>query len=230
MKVIDFEVIRQRAEERKGGAAALQAMLPPLADHDKLRATTDDRILAEMTRRVFYSGFVRQVIDSKWSGFEDAFSGFDPAVLNIAPDDYWHDLTSDSRIIRNGAKIMAVRANAAFVRELANEAGSAGVFFAEWPTADHAGLLELLSKRGSRLGGLAGQYFLRAIGRDCFILTGDVLACLRDAGVALSKSGTAKKDLQLAQQVFAAWSAQSGLSLNHLSRIAAYSIDAPGHP
>ncbi|MBB2833804.1 UNVERIFIED_ORG: 3-methyladenine DNA glycosylase Tag [Rhizobium esperanzae] len=225
--MMSFEAIKQRAEERKGGAAALQALLEKhRPDHDRLRAMSDDRILADMTRRIFYSGFVQKVIDAKWPGFEAAFSGFDPAMLNIAPDDYWHELTSDERIIRNGAKIMSVRANAAFIRELAREHGSAGAFLADWPREDQIGLLDLLSKRGSRLGGMTGQYFLRGIGRDSFVATMDVLACLRSAGVPLSASGTAKKDQQLIQQAFNDWAEETGLSFIHLSRISAYSIDA----
>ncbi|MHC2457174.1 3-methyladenine DNA glycosylase Tag [Rhizobium leguminosarum] len=225
--MISFEAIRQRAEERKGGAAALQALLENYRpDHERLRAMPDDRILADMTRRIFYSGFVQKVIDAKWPGFEAAFSGFDPTTLNIAPDDYWHALTSDERIIRNGAKIMSVRANAAFIRELAKEYGSAGVFFADWPRDDQIGLLDLLSKRGNRLGGMTGQYFLRGIGRDSFIATIDVLACLRSAGVSLSSSGTTKKDQQSIQQAFNDWAGETGLSFIHLSRISAYSIDS----
>jgi 3-methyladenine DNA glycosylase Tag len=225
--VVSFGVIRLRAEERKGGPALLKTLLPALPDHDALRNMPDDRILSEMTRRVFYSGFVRQVIDAKWPGFEEAFSGFDPTFLNIAPDEYWHSLTSDSRIIRNGAKIMSVRANASFVRELAKEHGSAAEFFAGWPQDDQIGLLDMLSKRASRLGGLAGQYFLRSVGRDGFVLTTDVLACLRSAGLEISKSGTTKKDQQLIQQTFNGWAEETGLPLTHLSRIAAYSIDSP---
>ncbi len=222
----DFETIRRRAEERKGGAAALQALLYPVPDPDDLRRKPDDRILAEMTRRVFYSGFVWRVIDSKWPGFEEAFSGFDPSFLNIAPEEYWHELTSDSRIIRNGAKIMSVRANAAFVRDLATEFGSAGVFFADWPLDDQAGLMEVLGRRGSRLGGLTGQYFLRAIGRDSYILTPNVLACLKGNGLPIS-AGTSKKDQQIIQQTFNSWAHETGLPLTHLSRIGAFSVDLP---
>jgi len=223
----DFKIIRQRAEQRKGGANALKAMLPAIPDHEALRALPDDRILSQMTKRVFYSGFVHKVVDNKWPGFEEAFDGFDPAALNIASDEFWHDLTSDDRVVKNGAKIMSVRANAAFVREMANEAGSAGAFFANWPREDHIGLLDVLAKRGNRLGGATGQYFLRGIGRDGFITTSDVLACLRDAGVLLSASGTGKKDQQLIQQTFNRWAEETGLPLAHLSRICGLSIDAP---
>jgi 3-methyladenine DNA glycosylase Tag len=121
---------------------------------------------------------------------------------------------------------MSVRANAAFIRELAREHGSAGAFLADWPREDQIGLLDLLSKRGSRLGGMTGQYFLRGIGRDSFVATMDVLACLRSAGVPLSASGTAKKDQPMIQKAFNDWAEETGLSFIHLSRISAYSIDA----
>ncbi|NLR99751.1 3-methyladenine DNA glycosylase [Rhizobium sp. P38BS-XIX] len=197
-----FAEIKERAEKRKGGAAALQALMPKVPDHDTLRALPDDRLLAEMTRYVFYAGFVRNIIDSKWPGFEAAFSGFDPSFLNLAPDDYWHDLTSDARVVRNGAKIMSVRANAQFIRQLADEHGSAGRFFADWPLEDHIGLLAVLDKRADRLGGMSGQYFLRAISRDSFVMSHDVLVCLRLSGLPISESKPGKKDMRLIQDQF----------------------------
>ncbi|MGO7418451.1 3-methyladenine DNA glycosylase, partial [Rhizobium ruizarguesonis] len=46
--MISFEAIRQSAEERKGGAAALQALMENhRPDHERLRAVPDDRILAD---------------------------------------------------------------------------------------------------------------------------------------------------------------------------------------
>jgi 3-methyladenine DNA glycosylase Tag len=125
-----FAAIRARAEARKGGRKALLAALPPAPDPAGLRAMPDDRVLAEMTKRVFCAGFVWQVIEAKWDGFEAAFSGFDPAFLAFAADEHWDRLTTDPRIVRNGAKIMAVRANARLVRDLATEHGSAGRFLA----------------------------------------------------------------------------------------------------
>ncbi|NKJ33648.1 DNA-3-methyladenine glycosylase I [Rhizobium sp. SG570] len=223
-----FAEIEERAEKRKGGAAALKTLMPKLPDVDVLRAQADDRLLSEMTRYVFYAGFVRNVIDSKWPGFEAAFSGFDPAFLNLAPDDYWHDLTSDTRIVRNGAKIMSVRANAQFIRQLADEHGSAGQFFADWPIEDHIGLLGVLDKRAERLGGMSGQYFLRAIGRDSFVMSHDVLVCLRLSGLPISEGKPTKKDLRLIQDRFNAWHADTGLPLTHLSRICAFSVGMPG--
>ena len=84
------------------------------------------------------------------------------------------------------------------------EHGSFGKFLANWPADDQAGLMEVLDKRGSRLGGFSGQYLLRFLGWDAFVLSGDVLLCLRDAGVPIG-SGTSKKDLRAAQAQLNAW-------------------------
>ena len=193
-----FKTIRARAEKRKGGANELEKLLPKKPNVSALAKLAHDRALAEMTRRVFSAGFAWSVIESKWPGFEDAFLSFSPAKLTFQPDDFWERLSSDTRIVRNGAKILSVRANAAFLQKIAGEHGSFGKFLAKWPADDQVGLLDLLGKRGSRLGGFSGQYFLRFLGWDAFVLSGDVLLCLRDSGVPIG-SGTSKKDLRAAQ-------------------------------
>ena len=63
-----FDSIFQRAAERKGGVAALEALLPHASSPEELRAHPDDRYLAEMTKCVFRSGFVWKIIESKWPG------------------------------------------------------------------------------------------------------------------------------------------------------------------
>ena len=142
---IPFKTIRARAEKRKGGPKALSKLLPPKPDPKALAALADDRVLAEMTRRVFSAGFAWSVIEAKWPGFEEAFLGFAPGLLSLQPDDFWDALMKDTRIVRNGAKIMAVRANASFVRDVAKEHGSFGKLLANWPSSDQIGLLELLA-------------------------------------------------------------------------------------
>jgi 3-methyladenine DNA glycosylase Tag len=221
-----FATIRKRAEERKGGAKALQKLLPPAPDEARLPTLADDRVLAEMARRIFSAGFVWRVIEQKWPGFEAALLGFDPARLTFEPDEFWERLTRDDRIVRHAAKIMAVRANARFVRKVAAEHGSCGRFLAAWPATDLAGLLEVLAKRGTRLGGLTGQYFLRFVGKDGWILNTDVVACLRESGLDISEAPTSKRELRLVQDRFNAWAKESGLPLTHLSRICALSIGA----
>src|SRR5215471_6548812 len=90
---VPFKTIRARAEKHKGGPKALEKLLPKKPDSSALAKLADDRILAEMTRRVFSAGFAWSVIESKWPGFEDAFLGFVPARLSSEPDEFWHKLT-----------------------------------------------------------------------------------------------------------------------------------------
>ena len=137
-----FKTIRARAEKRKGGAEALARMLGPRPDPKALRELGDESALAEMTRRVFSAGFAWSVIVAKWPGFEEAFLGFEPRRLLSETDEFWHKLTMDARIVRNGAKILSVRDNARFVLDVAKEHGSFGKFLADWPPSNEVGLLE----------------------------------------------------------------------------------------
>lgn len=120
-----FDAIRARAA-RRGGDAALLALLPKVASVRALAKLTDDRALAEMAQRIFSAGFVWRVVESKWPGFEAAFLGFAPKRLLFQPDEFWCDLAADVRIIRNSQKIKAVRENAQFVSDIAREHGSFG--------------------------------------------------------------------------------------------------------
>jgi len=222
--MIAFEKIRARAAARKGGEAVLQTLLGPRADNSALVAVGDDRVLSAMTERIFAAGFVWRVIEQKWPGFEEAFLGFEPKRLLFQPDDFWHDLASDTRIVRNPQKIRSVRENAAFVQRVSDEHGGFGRFLANWPADDQIGLMGFLSKQGSRLGGNTGQYFLRWIGWDAFILSTDMTAALRDGGLDIAGSPSSKKDLQKIQQQMNRFRAETGLPYAHISRIMAMSI------
>ena len=221
---IPFKTIRARAEKRKGGAKALAKLLPAAPNPKALAKLGDDRVLAEMSRRVFCAGFAWSVVEAKWAGFEQAFLAFEPGRLSLQPDDFWDGLIKDTRIVRNGAKIMSVRANAGFIREIAKEHGSFGKWLAAWPSSDQIGLLERLTKRGSRLGGNTGQMLLRFLGWDGFVTSRDVVACLRDAGLDIAEAVTSKRDLAKVQAQFNAWAEETGLPYTHLSRICAMSI------
>jgi 3-methyladenine DNA glycosylase Tag len=219
-----FKTIRSRAETRKGGAAALEKLLPQAPDAKALAKLADDRVLSEVTKRVFSAGFAWSVIETRWPGFEAAFLGFEPGKLTFQPDDFWHELINDKRIVRNGAKIMSVRGNAAFIQAIAREHGSFAKFLKHWPSSDEVGLLDLLAKRGSRLGGNTGQMLLRFLGWDGFVTSKDVVACLRDAGLDIAEEVKSKGDLAKVQAQFNAWAKETGLPYAHLSRICALSV------
>jgi 3-methyladenine DNA glycosylase Tag len=224
MSVTPFAKIEARAAKRKGGPAALAKLLPAPPAKTTLTKLKDDRILAEMTKRIFSAGFVWSVVEKKWPDFERAFLKFDPKRLINQPDEFWDALTSDKGIVRHPAKIMSVRSNADFVMRVGNEHGSFGKFLAAWPANNQTGLLDYLSKNGTRLGGMSGQYFLRFIGRDSYILSRDVVACLFDAGLDIADNPTSKRDLKKIETLFNTWAKETGKPLATLSRICALSI------
>ena len=219
-----FGEIRERAAKRKGGDEGLATLLGPVPDNRAVADVPDDRILSTIAERVFSAGFVWRVIEQKWPGFEAAFLGFQPKALLFQPDDFWHELASDPRIVRNPQKIRSVKENAAFVERISREHGGFGRFLAAWPADDQVGLMAWLGKNGSRLGGNTGQYFLRWIGWDTFILSADMTAALRDAGLDIAEQPSSKKDLERVQAQINAWAAETGLPRAHISRILAMSI------
>ncbi len=220
---MSFKGIFDLAVQHKGSAEAVTGLLPDTKSAAQVAKLPDDRWLAEMTRCVFQAGFSWKVIETKWPGFEDAFEGFAPRRWQMMSDDDLDRLVKDKRIVRNPQKILSVRDNAQFVCSLADEHGSAGRFFADWPVDDQIGLLDVLKKRGSRLGGATGQILLRRAGKDGFILSGDVVTALIREGV-VSKSPTSRKDLAAVQAAFNDWHQETGKPYAHLSRILAMSV------
>ena len=220
----EFEALFAMAAGRKGGAAAFEETLPTVKPADELAAIPDDRWLSMMARCVFQAGFNWKVVDQKWPGFEEAFEGFDPGRWSLMSDDDLDRLLKDTRVVRHAKKLASVGENAIFVRDLAAEHGSAARFFADWPDTDYVGLLTVLKKRGSRLGGNTGQYFLRFMGKDSFMLGGDVVKALIREGI-VDKQPSSQKDLARVQEAFNEWAAQSGRPMAQISRTLACTVE-----
>jgi len=220
-----FQLLFDHAAKRKGGAEALEALLPSPLSSEELAAIPDDRWLAMMSRHIFQAGFSWKVIDKKWPEFEEAFAGFNPQRWREMSDDDFDALLKDRRIVRNATKILTVRDNATFLCDLAEEHGSAAKFFAQWPSEDYAELLILLKKRGSYLGGNSAQYFLRFMGKDVFITSNDVVTALIREGV-INSEPKSQRDLRATQQAFNQWQQESGRSLTHISKILAFTVGA----
>ncbi|MBY6067042.1 DNA-3-methyladenine glycosylase I [Leisingera aquaemixtae] len=214
-----FDEIYAISADRHGGPEALEENLT--RPDPKVTELPEDRWLATMTKCIFQAGFNWKVIEAKWQGFEEVFHGFAPGPCAFMPEDEFDRILSDTRVVRNGAKLATVRANAAFLMELRDQ-GGAGKVLGGWPSTDYIGLLEMLKKRGSRLGGMTGQYAMRFAGRDSFILSQDVTARLIAEGV-IDKPATSKSALKAVQGAFNTWMEQSGRSLTEISRVLAMS-------
>ncbi|OUS37038.1 3-methyladenine DNA glycosylase [Rhodobacterales bacterium 56_14_T64] len=214
-----FDEIYAISATRHGGAQALEAMLvKPTPD---ITSLPEDRWLSILTKCVFQAGFNWKVIESKWDGFETAFDGFDIGRCAFMDDEKFDALLGDKTIVRNGTKIATVRDNAALLLELRNE-GGVGQVLGGWPSDDYIGLLEMLKKRGRRLGAMTGQYAMRFAGRDAFILSRDVTARLIAEGV-IDKPATSKTAMRSVQAAFNTWMDQSGRGLSEISRVLGYS-------
>ncbi len=218
-----FKPILARAAKRAGGTGSLEETLAAPSTADALRAVTDDRYLSLMSLRVFRAGLKHSLVDARWPAFEEVFYGFEPYRVRAMNDEDLENLMAEKRIIRHWGKIKAVRENAAAMVRLADEHGSFGAYLVDWPTTDIVGLWKDLADRFSQLGGNSGPYFLRMAGKDTFMLTGDVIRALVDAGIVKKKPTT--KDARAAvQQAFNAWADETGRPLCQVSRILALSV------
>lgn len=222
-----FKAIYERAIKRKGGKAAMEALLTNnIVGNQALIETPNDRYLSAMTNAIFKAGFVWRVVDNKWPAFETAFFKFDISRCAYMTPEEQATIAHNASIIRNNIKIKTVQHNAQMIVETAQQHdGSFGRFIAQWPTEDYVGLLKYLRQHGSRLGGTSCQYFLRKMGKDGFILGRDGVAALIGAGV-IDKAPTSKSAMNQVQLAFNQWQHETGFEFAKLSQILALSIDA----
>lgn len=222
----DYQWIYQRAVQRCGGEAELEARLPvPLSPHELL-STGDDRVLSTLCRRVFRAGLKHSLVDAKWPAFEEAFWGFKPEAVRLISDEQIDGLMHNSALIRHLAKLKAVRVNAQMIYELAQQNGSAVAFLVQWPDDDLVGLWRYLAKQGAQLGGNSAPYFLRMLGRDTFMLTDDVVSALIGQEI-IDKKPTSQKALRAVQEAFNHWQNQSGRPFCQLSVMLAHTVNWP---
>ena len=207
---------------RKGSEAAILGEMTPPKPPAELARIPDDRWLAAMTRAIFQAGFNWKVVEAMWPGFEAAFDGFDIGKCAMMSDERFDALCKDTSIVRYPQKIMSVQQNAVFIQDIAAEHGGFGQLVANWPTDEYAGLLDKLKKEGTRLGATTGQYFLRSMGADGYIMSKDVVGRLIAEGV-IDKPPTSKSAMAAVQAAFNTWQAQSGRPLKEISRILATS-------
>lgn len=219
-----FSDIQKRAAKRKGGMAQLTTITHPPLTTKQLLNISNDMWLEEFTRKIFQSGFYWSVINNKWSGFRDVFWNFNVKKLIMMPPEMLEEKASDERIVRNFNKVKTIPINAAMIAFSVKDNGHEfNEFIANWPEDNIVGLWIWLKQHGARLGGNTGQYALRALGKDTFILSQDVEAYLRGHGI-IDGGLQSKKSLVAAQNFFNTMREQSGLSLQEISQTIAFSV------
>jgi DNA-3-methyladenine glycosylase I len=117
-----------------------------------------------ITRAVFQSGMSWRVVEAKWSGFREAFAGFDPVAVAAYTDDDVERLAADTRIIRNRRKIEATIGNAQAILALDDEPGG----FVGWLRARNDFDATVAALRGEFrfLGDMGAYYVLYVVGED----------------------------------------------------------------
>ena len=219
-----FDNIFNRACERKGGETALSFLLTTALPDAQIAEYDDSRILSAFTKKIFQSGFVWRVVENKWPEFERLFFNFDIDKILMMPEELLEKRATDPAIIRNAKKVMTIRDNALMIHDVQIENHTSfASWIAQWPSSDIVKLWQYLKKHGSRLGGNTGPYALRALGKDTFLLSQDVETYFR--GHKLIDGGlTSLRNLNIIQDCFNQWQQQSGLSLQTLSQLIAYSV------
>ena len=224
MNTPSYDELYQRACERKGGEAEVEALLPTSATKQQLTRLGSDRYLAEFTRKVFQSGFVWRIVNNKWANFEEVFWNFDIERLLMMPEDMLERKASDPGIIRNYNKVKTVLQNAVMISDTERRVDSSfGEFIANWPEDDVISLWVYLKKHGSRLGGNTGPYALRTLGVDTFLMTVDVETFLRNHNI-IDSSTHSLRALKATQHYFNELREESGRSLSQLSRLVSLGI------
>jgi 3-methyladenine DNA glycosylase Tag len=221
--VKSFSRLYELAAARKGGDAALEALITEAKSTAALARIPDDRWLSGMAKSVFQAGFTWKVVENKWPDIEAAYKGFNPRAVAFQSDDDLDALVRDPRVIRHWRKLKAIRTNAQYIVDLAAEHGSAAQHFAGYPSTEYIHLLDEFRKRGAFLGGTTAQYFLRQMGKDSFILSRDVVAALQREKV-FDGAPTSKSSLAAIQDTFNSWVEDGGQSLTRVSRVLAFTV------
>lgn len=222
MRLEHFDAIYHRVCERKGGEAAVEAKLSRPLSRTQIAKISDDRFLAEFTKKVFQSGFVWRVIEQKWPDFETVFFEFDIDKVLLIPDEMFEQKAQDKRIVRNFKKVMTVRDNALMIADIRQEFGSFGKFVASFEPENLIDLWAKLKSHGARLGGNTGPYALRALGVDTFLLSKDVEGYCRAHEIITGGLQT-KSSLRAINDAFVTWQQQSGRSFTELSQLVSLS-------
>lgn len=219
-----FSDIYEEAVLRHDNDETVELMLPVPATSNELCKKSNAYYLSEMSRRIFRAGLRHSMVDAKWPSFEHVFHDFDIEAVRHMSDEQLEQLMHDKRIIRHWAKIKTIRNNAQAIHELLQKYDSAGSYLAEWPSGKIIDLWNDLKQKFIQLGGNSGPYFLRAVGKDTFLLTDDVTRALNKWG-AINGKPSGKKALWDVQECMNQWSMESRRPLCQVSMILALSID-----
>jgi len=89
---------------RKGGARQVEALLDKPKHQRALKNIPDATYRAELSKKVFQSGFVWRVVEAKWDNFAELFWDFDIDKLLMMPYNLLERNSHAKKIISNHKK------------------------------------------------------------------------------------------------------------------------------
>ena len=117
-----------------------------------------------MSKSVLQTGISWRVVNSKWPGIQEAFQGFDPAVVAAFTIEDIDRLVQDTRIIRNRRKVEAIISNANHMLELDRAHGGFRRYLRSH--ADFEALVKDLRKQFKFLGDMGAYHFLWVVSEE----------------------------------------------------------------
>ena len=225
--MISIKPIAEQAASHHGGMQALQRKLRVPMSLTELRALSNDRWLSELSKVTFQIGFNWSLVDKKWPAFEEQFFGFDIAICASLPDEAIEDAMATGKIIRNWKKLKAIRANAQWMMNLADQHGSVGEYLSELDSRSYFEQLLNMQKGATNVGIRTVQIWLRKLNVDAFVYTPDVERVLKMYGV-IDKPPSSKASWLELQKQLNTWMEEGNYSLSNLSQILAFSLGPNG--
>jgi len=120
--------------------------------------------LEVMSKAIFQTGISWKVVENKWPGIREAFSGFDHRAVASLTEADLANLTQDTRVIRNRRKLEAIVDNARLMLDLEEQHGGFQSYLRSHD--DFEALVTDLRKRFKFLGDMGAYYFLYVVGEQ----------------------------------------------------------------
>ena len=223
--MIPFIEIEQKASSLQGGMSNILQNLVLPESAEKIQTMPDNRWLSAISKIVFQAGFNWEIVETKWTYFEQTFSNFNVNYCLSLSDEKLESLMMNGKIVKHWRKVKSIQENAFFLKTLVDKHGSIGSYFSKWETESYGENMHFLQSQGSRLGGKTAQIFLRRMGVDTLVFTNDVMKALKRE-CQINTIPKSKKSWATIQSIINTWQHQSGRTLNEISQILALSIQS----
>lgn len=128
---------------------------------------TDNDYFENMTRIIFQGGLNWKVIENKWPYFQKVFRNFSVNQVSKFDDSVVEQLMEDKGIVRNRSKIIGTILNAKEFQLIKKDFGSFKKYIGSLDKSNnYSNVIDVLSKRFSRMGPSSAKIFLYSIGEN----------------------------------------------------------------